>query len=267
MIDILFEAVSQSSKLVKDFFEERLEPQFKTSSQDLVTKADIISQQCIQEVILNRMVKSGIADTEIGFIGEESGLDKKGKYLFAIDPIDGTTNFASGIEYFVISVGCFVNGELTYGILYEPLTDTMYWAEKGKGAQKQRNNQKVSLHLEAKTLRDSMVATYVHSNEELREKELLFMKNIFASVRGVRIMGAGALDLVKVADNVFQICMFAKSNIWDIAAATLIIREAGGEIVSLNGEQILFDLNDSGKIYPVLACHPSNLQDILTFLK
>ncbi len=267
ILQILSDAAKKSAAQVNVYFEERLEPQFKSSRQDLVTKADIESQTCIQEAIIQGMVKLGISETEIGFIGEENGLHKKGKYMFAIDPIDGTTNFASGIEYFVISIGCFVDGELMYGVLYEPLTNTSYLAEKGKGAIKIRSNREVSLSIEMKSLKDSMVATYLHSDEILREKELSFVKNIFPSVRGVRMMGAGALDLVKVADNTFQVCMFMKSNIWDIAAATLVIEESGGVIASLTGKELAFELNDLGKIYPVVACHPSNLESVLGFLR
>lgn len=267
IIDILSDAASQASKLAVTYFKQRLTPQYKSSNQDLVTQADIESQKCIQAVITKRMGDVGIDSSEIGFIGEESGLHEKGKYLFAIDPIDGTTNFASGIEYFVISIGCFVDGKLMYGLLYEPMTHTTYYATKDHGAYKINRDGETQLSMVPKELKDSMVATYIHTKVELREREFNFIKDIFPSVRGVRLMGAGALDLSKVADNVFQVCMFEKSNIWDIAAATLLIQEAGGVIVSSTGEKIVFDLTNPAKIYSIVSCHPDNLEKILHFLQ
>lgn len=266
MIDILSDAAKQASEVVRKHFRSGLTAEYKTSNQDLVTKADVESQTIIQTAIKKRLIEQGVPEDEIGFIGEESGLDVSGKYLFAIDPIDGTTNYASGIEYFVISIGCFIDGELSYGILYEPMTDAMYFSTKGDGAFKKRGGETVRLAIEYKELEASMVATYIHTSEELRAKEFHFMMSIFPFVRGARLMGAGALDLGRVADNVFQICLFEKSNIWDIAAATLILREAGGVIVESSGKEIQFDLSNSAKIYPILACHPKHLERILTFV-
>jgi myo-inositol-1(or 4)-monophosphatase len=266
ILDILAEATLQSSILVKDYFKQHLTPQYKSSSHDLVTKADIESQSRIQEVIRKKLIEEGIAENEIGFLGEENALHVKGKYIFAIDPIDGTTNFASGIEYFVISVACFIDGELSYGFLREPLTDRVYFCQKGQGAFKKNSDNKTKLTIDPIDLKEAMVATYIHSEESLRAKQLEFIKRIYPQIRGMRILGAGALDLVKVADNVFQVAVFYKSYIWDIAAATLIIEEAGGEVVDLDGEKIVFDLDNPNKIYPVLACHPSNLVAILQLL-
>jgi myo-inositol-1(or 4)-monophosphatase len=267
IVDILADATNQAAKLVISYFKDRLTPEYKSSTQDLVTKADVESQECIKKVITKRMVESGIDEGEIGFLGEEGGLYERGKYVFAIDPVDGTTNFASGIEYFVISIGCFVDAILQFGYIYEPVTETAYFSELGNGAfKKKKDGKPVRMKITHKKLQECMVATYLHADKHIREQELQFIADIYPAVRGIRLMGAGALDIAKVADNVFQISMFEKSNIWDIAAATLILRESGGVIVHTSGREIDFDLTNPGKNYPVVACHPDNLRETLKFI-
>jgi myo-inositol-1(or 4)-monophosphatase len=264
--NVLHTATQNASELLKQYFSQGLEPQYKTSKQDLVTKADFESQNTIQQTITRLLVAEGLEAQEVGFIGEENDLDKKGKYLFAIDPIDGTTNFASGIDYFVISIGCFVDGERQFGILHEPLNNTTYFAEKGKGAYKTVNGSKTKLELLPQNLSNSLLATYAHSENDIRKEEFEFIAKVFPFIRGIRITGAGALDLAKLADNIFQVCYYGKSNIWDIAASSLVIEEAGGMIADLKGNTITFDLDNPKKLYPLIACHPANSEKLLSLL-
>lgn len=266
LLEIIKQSVVSASSIVMNLYQSGAKTSFKGSHQQLVTEADIKCQSFLEKSIKTSLIAHGIDNNVIGFIGEEEGLDIKGKYLFAIDPIDGTTNFASGLDYFVISVGCFTDGALVCGVIYEPATNILYWSEKGKGAYKTVNNTQSELKLVYHDLSHSLLVSYIHSGLEQREQEFSFIKSIFPEIRGVRIMGAGALDLVKVADNTFQICMFAKSNIWDIAAASLILQEAEGRISNLDGSDVILDLSKPEKLYPILACHPDNHQKILSFI-
>src|SRR5260221_602641 len=114
-------------------FHQHLHAKEKTNHQNLVSKADFNSQKYIRDFLLKNLLAQGIDRKNIGFLGEE-GLDEKGEYTFIIDPLDGTTNFISGIEYFAVSIACLQNGELLCGVTYNPVTDTLYIAEKGNGA-------------------------------------------------------------------------------------------------------------------------------------
>ena len=134
MLDILKKAALEAGEIQKKYFRSaELDVTHKTDHQNIVTKADKESQDIIEKTILFEMEKIGIDASDVGFIGEED-LTSDGRHLFIIDPIDGTSSFASGIDYFCCAIAYAKDGELLAGCINRPITGDMYCAEKGKGA-------------------------------------------------------------------------------------------------------------------------------------
>lgn len=228
----------------------------------LVTETDTASQNIIRQTILDLMIKQGFDKNEVGFIGEEN-LAVEGKHKFIIDPLDGTTNFASHVPHFAISIGYLFNNELLASIVYNPITKDMYLAEKNKGSFK--NGKKLEVKYES--LSNSMVNAYINSPEQIYKKEFEIYGKIFPKVRGFRNLGCAALDLGSIAENVFNIYLNGHTFVWDVAAAKLIVDEAGGTIYDWQGQALELDLTKPKKEYQVIAGHKKTLENILNFFK
>ncbi len=267
ILDAMLNAAKQAGSLAMAYYNslDKLEITEKISHQDLVTNVDTESQQSIVDTLCRELERAGIPKSEIGFIGEEQ-LASTGKYVFVIDPIDGTTNFISKIGNFAICIGCFVDGAVTYGVVHDPFSRTSYLTKKGEGACKTAEDRKYKLSMAARPLRECLLATYLHTNAEQRQRELDFVSRIFPHIKGVRILGSGSMDLMRLADNAVQLIMYAKSKIWDIAAAGLIVRESGGELYNLDGSRLRFDLTDPEKEYPLIACGKEISGTVLGFV-
>lgn len=257
-------AAEKAGELIRHYYSspDALKIKNKLSHQDLVTQADTESQNIIVDSLYSSLRSKGYDDSSLGFIGEEN-FTKRGEYTFVIDPIDGTTNFTSKINNFAVSIGCFVNGEPTYGITHDPINDCMYVAKKGKGAYKIALGKTKRLNMVAHSMDTCLLATYIHTRPEQREKEMGFISAIYPFIKGVRIMGSGSQDLVRLADDAIQVVMFAKSSLWDIAAAYVVVTESGGGLYNLDGSPLLFDLSDPQKNYPLLGCLKGN-ESLLT---
>lgn len=169
------------------------------------------------------------------FLTEETGViegpDKS--HRFIIDPIDGTTNFLHGIPHFAISIGLERDGQLVSGVVYNPVTDEMYVAEKGHGAYLNDKRLRVAAR---KKLNETVLATGIpflgRPGHELFASELAA---IMATTAGVRRFGAASLDLAYVAAGRFDGYWERNLNAWDVAAGILLVREAGGVVTDLQG--------------------------------
>lgn len=266
MIDVLIKAAEEGGKVALSYFGKQLVISRKTNNQDTLTDADLGSQKKIIEEITTQMERKGIKKSEVGFLAEE-GVYKKGKYLFVIDPIDGTTNFSSGIDTFYVSIALMVNKKVIAACVHQPATGSFFIAEENKGAYKIVNGEKIKLEIRSTSLADCLVGTYLSSSEELMKRQLKIIKNIFPSVEGVRFLGGVCLDFTFLAENKLNISFQARPRIWDIAAAKLIIEEAGGVVVNWQGEKIEFESSEFSKGYQSLACHPKVLTHVLKYFK
>jgi len=169
------------------------------------------------------------------FLTEETGViegpDKS--HRFIIDPIDGTTNFLHGIPHFAISIGLERDGQLVSGVVFNPVTDEMYVAEKGHGAYLNDKRLRVAAR---KKLNETIWATGIpflgRPGHELFANELAA---IMGATAGVRRFGAASLDLAYVAAGRYDGYWERGLNAWDVAAGILLVREAGGVVTDLNG--------------------------------
>jgi myo-inositol-1(or 4)-monophosphatase len=214
--------------LIRDFGElENLQVSRKGPS-DFVTVAD----QRTERILISELSR---ARPGYGFLAEEGGVvegaDKT--HRFIIDPLDGTTNFLHGIPQFAISIALEREGTLVSGIVFNPVTDEMFMAERGHGAYLNNHRLRVAAR---KSLAESVIATGTpfHGTEG-HEQFLVELKAMMNASAGVRRFGAAALDLAWTAAGRFDGYWERDLMPWDIAAGILLVREAGGMVTDLDG--------------------------------
>jgi myo-inositol-1(or 4)-monophosphatase len=159
------------------------------------------------------------------------GPDKSHRWI--VDPLDGTTNFLHGIPHFAISVGLERDGELVAGVIYNPATNDLFTAEKGKGAFVNDRRLRVA---NRRSLGDCVVSTGIpHRGREGHSQFLAECQWTMREVAGVRRLGAAALDLAWIAAGRFDAYWERNIQPWDMAAGILMVREAGGYVSDLDG--------------------------------
>ncbi|MFM7084157.1 MAG: inositol monophosphatase family protein [Hyphomicrobium sp.] len=221
--------------LVRDFGEvEQLQVSIKGPA-NFVTIADHRSEDIIFRELSRAREGYGFLMEERG---EIEGTDKSHRWI--IDPLDGTINFMHGIPMFAISIGLEREGTLVAGLIYNPIADEMFTAEKGKGAYL---NDKRRLRVAArKTISDAVVATGIpHRGRTGHEEFLKELKPIMREVTGIRRTGSAALDLAWTAAGRFDAYWERNIKPWDLAAGTVIVREAGGIVTDLKGTDKMLD--------------------------
>lgn len=176
-----------------------------------------------------------------GFLMEEGGVvegsDKSHRWI--IDPLDGTTNFLHGIPMFAISVALERDGQLVAGLVYNPISDEMFIAEKGQGAFLNDRRIRVAAR---RDLAQSVVATGIpHIGRPGHARFSAELGAVMNEVAGVRRMGSAALDLAWVAAGRFDAFWEAALSPWDMAAGIVLVREAGGFVADLNGGDKMLD--------------------------
>jgi len=230
LINIMTKAAKKASRgLRRDFNElENLQVMTKGPA-DFVTASDIRTQQIIYDEL-------SYAKPDWSFVMEESKpiKGKESKSRFIIDPIDGTTNFMHGNPNFAISIAAEVNDRLEAALIYSPITDEMFIAERGKGAF--LNDKRIRVASRKKLSESLLVTGIPHMGRGNKELFLKEMKQLIPEVAGIRRSGSAALDLAWVASGRYDIFWERGLKIWDIAAGILLVREAGGFAQGLNGE-------------------------------
>lgn len=195
----------------------------KSTAIDLVTEIDKKSEKMILAFIQQQFPDHAI-------LAEESGrLDKESKYLWVIDPLDGTTNYSQGLPIFAVSIALQYQQETVLGVIYAPATDQLFTAIKGKGAF--LNGE--SLQVAAKTdLGDCVLSTGFPYDVALHpNNNVSYFDRILLKTRAVRRFGAAAYDLACVAAGKFDGYWELQLSLWDVAAAILLIEEAGGKVI------------------------------------
>ena len=206
-LNLMIKACEKASKiLIRDFGELENLQVSKKGPKDFVTNSDKKTEKVLINELTKNKKKYSILSEEIGFIKNDDN-----DYIWVIDPIDGTTNFLHGIPHFCISIGLKFRDEIISGIIFDPIKNETFFAEKNQGAYFNNHRIRVS---KRKNLDECLFAT---------NKNGLLSTDLNA-----RIFGSAALDLAYVAsgriDGYFQNGL----NLWDIAAGTLIVKEAGG---------------------------------------
>ena len=223
-INIITRACNKASRsLIRDFGElENLQVSAKGPG-DFVSSAD----KRTEKIIIEELQK---AHPEYGIITEESGIINKTntKNRWIIDPIDGTMNFLNGIPQFAISVGYEEDNEIKCGVIFNPIMNEMFCAEKGNGAYLNNSRIRVS---KIKKIKDAMLVTGgPKQTSKIKDKIFSEYINVSNNVSNVRKFGSAALDIAYVACGRFEGYWQRELNYWDIAAGIVILKEAGGFI-------------------------------------
>jgi myo-inositol-1(or 4)-monophosphatase len=236
LMNVMTAAARKAGKaIVRDFGEvEKLQVSRKGVA-DFVTQADMKAERVLKEELIRTRPHYSFVMEETGTV---EGPDKTHRWY--IDPIDGTTNFLHGVPHFAISIGLEREGHLVAGLVYNPITDDMFVAEKGKGAWHNDVRMRVSGRRELGT---GLVATGVPNMGAAPSKREEFsdeLARVMAEVAGVRRFGAAALDLAWVAAGRYDAFWERGLSAWDVAAGIVLVREAGGLVSDLaSGQDML----------------------------
>ena len=221
-INLISKACLKASKsLIRDFGEiENLQVSSKGPG-DFVSSAD----KRTEKILIEELQK---AHPEYGIVTEERGIINKSNInnRWIIDPIDGTMNFLNGVPQFAISIGYEENGEIICGVIFNPITNEMFIAEKGNGAYLNNSRMRVS---NKKKIKDALLVTGgPKGTSKIKEKIFSEYINVSNNVSNVRKFGSAALDMAYVACGRFDGYWQRELNYWDIAAGIIILKEAGG---------------------------------------
>lgn len=231
LINVMVAAAQKSGRaLIRDFGEiEQLQVSRKSLG-DFVSTADLRSEK----IIIQELQKARPA---YGFIIEESGTirgeDPDNTWL--VDPLDGTSNFLHGMPHFSVSIALQRKGEIMAAVVYNPVVDELYWAEKGSGAFLNQRRLRVSgrQHID-----EALIACNTpYGKRGNSDKFINGFRKLVGIVSGVRHFGCASLDLCYVASGRLEGFFESGLKAWDIAGGALIIKEAGGYVCDFDGEQ------------------------------
>ncbi|ABC21877.1 inositol monophosphatase family protein [Rhodospirillum rubrum] len=230
LMNVMLIAVKKAAKgLVRDFGElENLQVSRKGPS-DFVSNADLKAEKILKaELRKARPAYSFLMEES----GAEDGADTSRRWI--VDPLDGTTNFLHGIPHFAISVALEEKGEIVAGVIYNPILDELYTAEKGNGAFVNDRRLRVSGR---RDLAESLFATGIPFQGKGGHARFLGqLAKVMAKTSGVRRIGAASLDLAYVAAGRVDGYWEEGLHPWDCAAGILLVKEAGGYVTTLDGK-------------------------------
>ena len=194
---------------------------------NLVTEVDKISEEMITSKI-----NALFPDHDI--LAEEfTDIDRGSDFRWIIDPLDGTTNYAHGYPYFCVSIALERLNTMTVGIVYDPMLDEMFVAEKGKGAFV--NDREIHVSNTRGIIKSLLATGFPYDIREDSDNNLNYFNEMILSAQAIRRAGSAALDLAYVAAGRFDGFWELKLNPWDIAAGWLLVEEAGGIVTDMGG--------------------------------
>jgi myo-inositol-1(or 4)-monophosphatase len=214
--------------LVRDFGEVEQLQVSKKGPADFVTSADLAAERTIREELSK-------SRPDFGFLMEESGRHgpKDARSRWIVDPLDGTTNFLHGLPHWAISIGAETDGAIVAGVVYDPVKDELFWAERGQGAYVNSKRLRVSGR---RSLDVAMVATGMpYKGRAIAPHYLDELDLVMQEVAGVRRFGSAALDLAYVAAGRYDAFWEYGLSPWDTAAGAILVAEAGGFVTEIDG--------------------------------
>ena len=257
LINVIQKAVLKAAKpLVRDFGEVDKLQISKKGTSNFVSSADIRTEQILIEELSH-------ARKDFGFLTEEGDpLQSDAEFRFVIDPIDGTSNFIHAISYFCMSVAVEKRNkdgeyEPIAGVIYEPIQDELFIAEKGQGATLNGRRLRVSPRQ-----KDTMLATTTPRSERANFDEVeAALRRVTGAGATVRCAGAAALDLAYVAAGRYDGLWYHKLFRWDMAAGMLMVTEAGGTVTPIEGAA---STSETGSIIATNGLIHNELQELLS---
>jgi myo-inositol-1(or 4)-monophosphatase len=229
MKETLYEAAKAAGAVIQSYFQGVFTIESKDRINDLVTEVDKHSETAIINIIKRDFPEHSIISEEVGELMQDS------EYQWIIDPIDGTVNFAHGIPICCVSIGLRHNGKMQMGVVYNPMMNEFFFAERGKGAF--LNNQPIHVSKKSDFKTACLVTGFPYKWPETKEHPIKVFERMILQGLPVRRLGSAAIDLCWVACGRFDGFWEYNLNSWDVAAGYLIVREAGGRISNFDGTE------------------------------
>jgi len=231
LLDFAIQTARDAGRILAERFGRKIEISNK-SEIDLVTESDLASEKVIIDRIRTHYPRHSI-------LAEESGAsnpdDRESGWRWIIDPLDGTTNYAHGYPCFCVSIALAYEGRMEIGVVYDPIRDEMFAAERGQGAS--LNSRRISVS-STMNLSAALLCTGFPYDVRERNDFARHFAGFIMKAQGVRRDGAAALDLAYVAAGRFDGFWEEGLKPWDVAAGALIIEEAGGRVSKYRGEPL-----------------------------
>ena len=225
MLEKAVEIAREAGALLTNFYERRVAFESKGEF-DLVTEADRASEKLIVERLAAHFPSHSI-------VAEEGGGHKAAsEYTWFVDPLDGTTNFAHGFPIFNVTLALARNDEMIAGVVFDPIANELFTAERGAGAYLNHRRIHVS---NAKRLADSLSSTGFPSRKRHHNANIYFYYQLAMASHGVRRTGSAAIDIAYVACGRLDFFWEFGLKPWDVAAGSLLVQEAGGRVSDMHG--------------------------------
>ncbi len=233
-LKIIIKAAHAGGEVLKKYFGQTLTQKEKSNPSDLQTKADLESEKAILKILRIKFPKYNINS-------EEDGESKNGSdYTFVVDPLDGTANFVIGIPNFCVSIGLLHKNKIIAGVIYQPIPDVTYFAERGKGAFLNNKRMRVSKVLNKRRI---IIAPCFNYTTNRDYKIAMFATLIKARPKRTSWNWSVAGDLCFIANGRIDSLISSGTEIHDFAAGKLIAKEAGAKIIDFKGKKETDDLN------------------------
>ncbi len=228
-IEVLEEAAEESSRILLENYDTDFKISRKKHYSDLVTEVDKKSEARIIEVIHSHFPEHNVLSEEIG------NLNMSSDYVWIVDPIDGTVNYAHSVPIFCISIGLEIKKEISLGMVYNPVSGEKFFSEKGKGAY--LGEKKISVS-DTEHLKDGLLVTgFPYGAWDNTDHCIDHFNNFIKFGLPIRRLGSAALDMCYVACGRFEGFWEVSLNPWDVAAGYLILNEAGGKLTDFTGNR------------------------------
>lgn len=253
-------ALRKGGEVLMNYYGDTLKTEVKESISSVVTKADLAADKAILQILQRSPETYNIITEESGFV------DNNSRYTWVVDPLDGTSNFAAGLPWFGVIIALFEENLPVLGGMYLPLDGSMYKAEMGRGAM--LNGKPIKTNDTSDPAGVLLAYSFDFSDEPGKTRhEMECMEKLSKFVRNIRSTNA-LVDYCYTADGRLGAAINQATKIWDIAAAWLIIRQAGGVVTDVKGNEIKFDLSAHGfeRNYTIIASGANLHQKILNIL-
>jgi len=245
MIHDLVNIAKEAGSVIREGFGKSFKIEFKTGENNLVTEFDKASEKVITDFIRKKYPSHSI------LAEEGSGEQNDSEYLWVIDPLDGTTNFAHGLPIFSVSIGLQKNGKTIAGVVYDVMRGIIFSAELGAGAF--AKSEKIAVSNNDNLAHSMLVTGFPYNKKENPDKLFERFIALTKTARGVRRLGSAAIDFCYLASGVFDGFWEVHLHPWDICAGKLIVEEAGGRVTDFDGNKTnIFTkriLSTNGKIH------------------
>jgi myo-inositol-1(or 4)-monophosphatase len=240
LLELARDTTRRAGKVLIDHYHRRHTVHRKSSDIDLVTEADMASEKLIVEAIRQKFPGHTILSEE--GLGDLQEVVSKTECLWLVDPLDGTVNYAHGFPVWGVSMAVAERGQVIMGVIYDPLCDSLFWAERGQGAWAGEERIHVS---DVEHLKDALVATgFAYKRATLKDNNLAEFGAVMPRVQGVRRAGAAVLDLAHLAAGHLDGYWEMHLEPWDWAAGSLLVAEAGGLVTDVRGEPWALDTDN-----------------------